>query len=96
MEYANYIPFTLVSLPILIVHGVVAFTLKLAFGLSLPIQLFIQLSFNKRGNKNVHPACFRTLLWNDLKRDVARFTTLVQTCFKSTRWFVARQVWRGL
>ena len=45
------------------------------------------------GNKK-HAACFATLLQNELNRDVARFTTHVQTCLATNqvvdRWVVKR------
>ena len=37
------------------------------------------LSFGRKGNKNVQPF-FSTLLEQKLKSDIARFTTHVQTC----------------
>ena len=56
MEYSNYTPFTLVSLPFLIVHGFVAFTLQLAFGLSVPIQFNIVVKrVEERCRASYHP-----------------------------------------
>ena len=53
------------------------------------VGCFLKLSFKgmvKRGQQK-HATCFAALLQNELKSDVARFTTHVQTCLATNKGF---------
>ena len=55
-----------------------------AFSLSLTINELKLLRYGKTGNKR-RATFLATLLQNELNRDVARFTTQVQTCLATNQ-----------